>query len=139
MIGSCAWTCLLILLRAAAPARQKRRTKANERHGTWTLPSAFPHRPPSDLSPTVTGRPAREEVADDHVSAPRSPPVQTSELGRAEQASSDGWVLSGGHCQHPDRDDSFDNGDWIYLGAGAWGDALLASLPQDARREIVQK
>lgn len=70
---------------------------------------------------------------------PDPPPVHTTELDWADQARSDGWMLSGGQWQHPDRVNSFDDGDWVYLGDGIWEDAFVASLPSDARSGIMQK
>jgi hypothetical protein len=65
---------------------------------------------------------------------PDPPPVSTTELDWADRARRDGWRLTGGIWQHDDRSDAYDDGDWVYLGAGVWEDAYIASLTPDERR-----
>ena len=56
-------------------------------------------------------------------------------LARAARA--DGWEESNGQWQHEAGDESYDDGDWVYLGDGVWEDAYVASLPTDARRDLL--
>jgi hypothetical protein len=72
----------------------------------------------------------------DHPSEPipDPPPMSTTELDWADQARDDGWQLVMGVWQHDDRDDAFDDGEWVYLGGGVWEDAYVAGLSPDERR-----
>ncbi len=66
-------------------------------------------------------------------------PVRTTALDWAEQARRDGWRLTDGVWQHDDRGDAYDDGDWVYLGGGAWEDAYLGSLTLDQRRDVLAR
>ena len=70
---------------------------------------------------------------------PPTPEVHTTELDWPDQARSDGWILSNGRWQHDDRAESYDDGDWVYLGDGVWEDAYLASLPAETRRDLMDR
>jgi hypothetical protein len=72
-------------------------------------------------------------------SVPDPLPVATTELDWAEQARHDGWHLAGGIWQHDDRPDAYDDGDWVYLGDGAWEDSQLAALTPDERRTTLER
>ena len=103
-------------------------------HYGWRC--ALPHCTLSCLSSTVAERAStrRRLRMSMYPPIPDPPPVHTTELDcRADQARRDGWALSGGQWQHPDRVNSFDDGDWVYLGEGVWEDAFVASLPSAAR------
>src|SRR6478735_328437 len=65
---------------------------------------------------------------------PDPPLVSTTELDWTEQARRDGWQLTDGVWQHDDRDDAYDDGDWVYLGDFVWEDTHIASLTPDERR-----
>ena len=67
------------------------------------------------------------------------PRVGTTELDWSDRAREDGWVLSHGQWQHYYRVDSFDDGDWIYMGDSGWDDTYLGFLPFDMRREAIRK
>ena len=58
---------------------------------------------------------------------PEPPQVHTTELDWPDQARRDGWVLANGQWLHDARDESYDDGDWIYLGDGVWEDTYIAS------------
>src|SRR5664279_3499360 len=68
---------------------------------------------------------------------PEPPEVHTAELDWPERARADGWEESNGQWQHEAGDESYDDGDWVYLGDGVWEDAYVASLPTDARRDLL--
>ena len=70
---------------------------------------------------------------------PEPPEVHTTELDWPDQARRDGWELIDGHWQRDGRPDSYDDGDWVYLGDGVWEDAYVASLPADTRREVLHR
>ncbi len=70
---------------------------------------------------------------------PEPLPVQTTALDWAEQARRDGWRLIDGVWQHDDRSDAYDDGDWVYLGGGAWEDAYIGSLTPDQRRDVLAR
>lgn len=70
---------------------------------------------------------------------PEPLPVRTTALDWAEQARRDGWRLTEGVWQHDDRDDAYDDGDWVYLGGGAWDDAYIGSLTLDQRRDVLAR
>src|SRR6478672_3750022 len=65
------------------------------------------------------------------------PPVCATELDWTEQARRDGWQLTDGVWQHDDRDDAYDDGDWVYLGDLVWEDVHIASLTPDDRRDAL--
>ena len=75
----------------------------------------------------------------DYEPVPVPPPVSTTELDWAEQARRDGWHLADGIWQHGDRVDAYDDGEWVYLGEGAWEDAHIASLTTHERREALNR
>ena len=50
-----------------------------------------------------------------------------------------GGVLSNGQWAHDGRAESYDDGDWIYLGGGVWEDAYLSTLPPDARGNLINR
>ena len=68
---------------------------------------------------------------------PDPPLVSTTELDWTEQARRDGWQLTDGVWQHDDRDDAYDDGDWVYLGDLVWEDVHIASLTPDDRRDAL--
>src|SRR5664279_1042994 len=68
---------------------------------------------------------------------PEPPEVHTTELDWPERARADGWELSNGQWQHETGDESYVDDDWVYLGDGVWEDAYIASLPTDARRDLL--
>ena len=70
---------------------------------------------------------------------PEPPEVHTTELDWPDQARRDGWELIDGHWQRDGRADSYDDGDWVYLGDGVWEDAYIASLPADTRRDVLHR
>ena len=70
---------------------------------------------------------------------PEPPEVHTTELDWADQARRDGWVLSNGQWQRDGRGESYDDGDWVYLGDGVWEDDYIASLPADTRRDVLHR
>ena len=74
-----------------------------------------------------------------HEAVPDPPPVSTTELDWPEWARRDGWDRVDGIWQHPDRDDAYDDADWVYLGDGAWEDAFLSSLPPAERRTALER
>jgi hypothetical protein len=65
--------------------------------------------------------------------------VQTTELDWPVQARQDGWELWTGQWRHEARAESYDDGDWVYLGNGVWEDAYIASLPADTRRDLLRR
>ena len=48
-------------------------------------------------------------------------------------------MLSNGQWQRDGRPESYDDGDWVYLGDGVWEDTYMASLPADTRREVLHR
>ena len=70
---------------------------------------------------------------------PERSAVHTTELDWPERARRDGWFLSQGQWQHDARSESYDDGDWVYLGDGEWDDADLVALPADDRSELVNR
>jgi hypothetical protein len=74
-----------------------------------------------------------------HPTGSEFPTVGTTELDWSARARGDGWVLSKGQWQHDDRVESYDDGDWIYVGNGGGDDAYLGSLPLDVRCEVMRK
>ena len=70
---------------------------------------------------------------------PEPPEVHTTELDWADQARRDGWVLSSGQWQRDGRPESYDDGDWVYLGDGVWEEVNIASLPDNARRDVLHR
>ena len=65
--------------------------------------------------------------------------VHTTELDWPEQARADGWFLTQEQWQYEARSESYDDGEWVYLGDGVWEDATVASLPAEERRALLEK